>query len=230
MKTNKFFAIVLLLLCAVMLLFGCSSDNNTSNDNNVNTDSVGIAESTGSESANAGADQEWGVTEYVTSSRDYSDAKAVIKFPSSAGYREATGKIGHQNDNTIAILDAEHTITTIEVPNDDIGEVFPAYFKQTEFIIDEYQSVAYTNHQFEITDKVSLTVGDHDMVKYFGIYKCLNQKTDEELTLDFVAYATRMHSNNAFVYWMIIDAKDNSATDKLEEYADRMAESFYEND
>lgn len=177
--------------------------------------------------------ENWGVQEKIVAKKNDTFTTAYIKFPTLSGITEGTGKIAYQKDKTLVILDAEHKDVFPNITANSCEDVFPAYFEQTKSIIDAYRQMDYDNFEFNISNKETITVNGYEMCKYTGKHTFTIDTYSDEGTIDcemnFVAYATKLNGNDAYVYWMVLDeSEDQSLTKIIEEYADKMAKTLWE--
>ncbi len=176
--------------------------------------------------------KEWGVQEDIVSEKNDILTRAYIKFPTLSGITEGTSKIAYQKDETLVILDAERKTGSPQLIEDSVDNVFPAYFEQTEAIMDVYRQMNYTDFKFDVSSKEIVTVNDYEMCKYTGkhYFKVKDYNGNiEDKALNYVAYATKLKGNGAYVYWMVIDeSEDQSLGKTIENYAGNMAKTLYE--
>ena len=104
-----------------------------------------------------------------------------------------------------------------------MSEVFPAYFEQLVSHF-EYEYSRYSDGEFTL--KSSESVGDingYEMYKFVGTHSYMWQR-DNKITNKFVAYATQLQGNGAYIYWFGQSQMDDQTTfETLEEYAHDMA-------
>ena len=222
--------IISILLISIMILMcfaGCGKDKEP-----VITDTPSISvndkETQTSEETTSKEDtDDWGVQEKIVAGKNDTLTTAYIKFPTLSGIVRGTGKIAYQKDKTLVILDAERKTGSPALTNDSCDNVFPAYFEQTKGIIDAYRQMNYDNFDFSVANKETVTVNGYEMCKYTGKHTfTVNGENDE---MNFVAYATKLNGNGAYVYWMVLDeSEDQSLTKTIEEYADKMAKTLSE--
>ena len=220
---KKFLTISIILVA--LLLSSCGGNNGDSNskDQNSTASSDTVSdENTGDVTSHV--DENWGVQESIVAANEENMVKAFIKFPSLTGIVQGTGKIAYQPDQTLVILDSQRMSGSPEVTD---GKILPAYFEQTVKIFREYRRANYSDFDFSISEQQTVKVNDYDMVKYIGTHTC---KCDgEPLELKFAAYSTKLKANDACIYWMVLDeSEDQSLSQTILEYAEKMAESLHE--
>ena len=228
--------VLLMLLVALLTLnclAGCGKDKKPTNvDTPLTTEKLEqtqFPEATSSDNK----DEEWGVQEMKVTEKNGVITTALIKFPHLTGIVRGTGKIAYQNDKSLVILDSERPTGSPSMPNDACEDVFPAYFEQTRAIIDSYRQMNYDNFEFTVSHKEIVTVNGYEMCKFTGKHtftvKDVNTFEIKNLDINFVAYATKLNGNGAYVYWMVLDeSEDQSLTKTIEEYADKMAKTLSE--
>lgn len=228
--------IISILLISIMILMcfaGCGKEREQVNDDTPST-SVNDKETQTSEETTSKEDtDDWGVREEIVAGKNGILTTAYIKFPSLSGIVRGTGKIAYQKDKTLVILDAERKTGSPVLTDDSCDKVFPAYFEQTKGIIDSYRQMNYDNFEFSILDKEIVTVNGYEMCKFTGKHtftvKDVNTFETKNVDISFVAYATKLNGNGAYVYWMVLDeSEDQSLTKTIEEYADKMAKTLSE--
>lgn len=212
---KKLLSLLLITILCVSLA-ACSNESAKEPSTNSNS-SVQNSEKT----------DDWGVQEKIVATKNDVISVANIKFPSLTGIVEGTGKIAYQKDKTLVILDAEMKEVFPNIAANSCEEVFPAYFEQTRAIMDAYRQMNYDNFEFSVANKETVTVNGYEMCKYTGKHTfTVNGENDE---MNFVAYATKLNGNGAYVYWMVLDeSEDQSLTETIEEYADKMAKTLSE--
>ena len=168
---------------------------------------------------------DWSFEESVISENGFITARAYVKFPFAPGEKCNTGIVAHQSDDTFIIFDSQKTDISPIIENDDIKNVFPAYFAQTENIFKTYYDERYFDFCFEIKDGNIVTINDHDMYRCTGIHS--HRFNGELIEMYFVAYATKQEVNDAWVYWVVLgNIKDEKISEVVNGHADKMAETF----
>ena len=171
--------------------------------------------------------EDWGVAENIISKNNSMYARAHLKFPGLSGRDEGTGKIAYQLDETLVILDSQCRGDEPEVEGDLVENVFPAYLDKAKKIMKAYRGVRGKDFEFNINEKESVVINGYDMCKYVGEHTYTFN--DEEKSIAFVAYATKLKTNGAFVYWMVLDeSEDQSLGDLIESHAENMAKTLYD--
>ncbi len=224
---KKILSILLVTMMILMCFAGCGKDNEPTNTDTPSTTVSDKETQASEETSNNDNTDDWGVQEKIVATKNDVISVANIKFPSLTGIVEGTGKIAYQKDKTLVILDAEMKEVFPNITANSCEEVFPAYFEQTRAIMDAYRQMNYDNFDFSVANKETVTVNGYEMCKYIGKHTfTVNGENDE---MDFVAYATKLNGNGAYVYWMVLDeSEDQSLTKTIEEYADKMAKTLSE--
>ena len=177
---------------------------------------------------------EWGVQEKLISEANGNRARAYIRFPEYAGVMKGTGKVSYEvlstEESTLIILDTQ-TEDVLDVLEGKAENILPAYFAETKDILVGYRTMAYSNFEFHITNRENVTINDYEMCKYIGTHTfTVREATGSvEYCLNFVAYATKLKTNGAYVYWMVIDeSKNQTLGSYIEEQALKMAKTLYD--
>lgn len=220
------FVAILIIGAGVVILLMTGNKDNENKD-----DKVAIKDSNVKEDKEEFDVTEWGVQESIVSKKNDKLGCAYIKFPTLSGITRGTGKIAYQKDETLVILDAERKTGSPAV--DLIENVFPAYFDQTKDIMDSYRQMNYENFEFSVSEKETMNINGYEMCKFTGKHtytvKDVNTFEVENININYVAYATQLKTNGAYVYWMVLDeSEDQSLTKIIEDYAYKMALSLKE--
>ena len=227
--------VAILIIGAVAVVLFMTGDK----DNEKTDDKVAIKDSNTKTEVNIKEDKEefdvtkWGVQESIVSVKNDKFGSAYIKFPTLSGITRGTGKLAYQKDETLVILDAEHKEVFPNITANSFEDVFPAYFEQTRAIIDAYRQMNYDNFEFSVSEKETVIVNGYEMCKFKGKHtytvKDVNTFEIENIEINYVAYATQLKTNGAYVYWMVLDeSEDQSLTKTIEDYAYKMALSLKE--
>ena len=225
--------VTILSIVLIFSFFGC--DKGTNNASDMAEKSSAKAEETASEATTAEPTEtpaetpieDWGVAENIISKNNSMYARAHLKFPGLSGRDEGTGKIAYQLDETLVILDSQCRGDEPEVEGDLVENVFPAYLDKAKKIMKAYRGVRGKDFEFNINEKESVVINGYDMCKYVGEHTYTFN--DEEKSIAFVAYATKLKTNGAFVYWMVLDeSEDQSLGDLIESHAENMAKTLYD--
>ncbi|MBQ7432165.1 MAG: hypothetical protein IJV50_01655 [Lachnospiraceae bacterium] len=226
---NKWICKGMILLLLAGLVTGCGKKNSSE-------ETKGEYETTRAEEAQpeqetktAGVTAEasdWGVSiGNVATNGAQQTVSFTIHVPYDAGAHIGTGIEGIQGKNIRTILDQQMSEEQIE-EGTALEEVLPALFPQTMKIYQERFGFYYENGQFEVSKHQNLTINGRDMCCYEGQHSWTYE--GEDLTYAFVAYTTQL-SNGMYVYWMAIDeTEDQSSFDLVAEYAEKMADTFRE--
>lgn len=230
---KRILSILLITMMILMCFAGCGKDKEPVNTDTPSTSSNDKGTQTSVETNDKEDIDDWGVREEIVAGKNDILTTAYIKFPSLSGIVRGTGKIAYQKDKTLVILDAERKTGSPVLTNDSCDNVFPAYFEQTKGIIESYRQMNYDNFEFSVSDKEIVTVNGYEMCKFTGKHtftvKDVNTFETKNEDMNFVAYATKLNGNGAYVYWMVLDeSEDQSLTKTIEEYADKMAKTLSE--
>lgn len=167
----------------------------------------------------------WGVTDSFTAYANDTFGGYFINFPELTGVPKGSGLVAYQSDGTMVVVDGQIIGGAIETGS--IDEVLPAYFEQTTIIMDLYRNSAYDNFAFELTSQEHATVNGYEMCKYVGFHNFTLDGV--ATTFNFVAYATQLKANGAYIYWMVLDeTADQSLGNTIEDHAYHMAMSLVE--
>lgn len=220
------------LICGIIVLGVATGCGKQMPEENLNNDKINNIESNNNEQSTTNIEN-WGVQENIVARKNSITTTAWIKFPTLSGIVRGTGKIAYQKDKTLVILDAERETGSPALIEDNIENTFPSYFEQTKAIIDAYREMNYDNFDFQVNQKEKIKINDYEMVKFTGkhtyTFKDINTFEIENVELNFVAYATKLKSNDAVVYWMVIDeSEEQTLMSTIEEYSKNMAYSLHE--
>lgn len=233
---KKLFTILMIAMLLCLSLTACGNKSKKEPDDNTNS-SIQSSKTSNIQEPQKEDEiwdvDDWGVQEKIVAGKNDTLTTAYIKFPTLSGIVRGTGKIAYQKNKTLVILDAERKTGSPALTNDSCDNVFPAYFEQTKGIIDTYRQMNYDNFEFSISDKEIVTVNGYEMCKFTGKHtftvKDVNTFETKNAEMNFVAYATKLNGNGAYVYWMVLDESDDqSLTKTIEEYADKMAKTLSE--
>lgn len=181
---------------------------------------VGTSENTEPEETAPTVSEEWGVLDDFSFSMDGNGCGIYIRFPYHTGIPEGTGLLAKQGDGTLIILDGHTTGISPEV--DSVQNVFPAYFEQTEHVFYVNLGIAYKDSEFKADSKEMLQINGYEMCKFVGTHSYVYKR--EDYSCRFVAYATQLKDNGAYVYWFVQDMTDDqSMFETLEEHTYNMA-------
>lgn len=219
---------IVLVLCVCMAMCGgltaCKQENGTS----VPVSSEGQQESSVSSKEESSIDsakfaEEWGVTDLFCASRNGQEAMAYLNFPEMAGNRAHTGKAAYQSDHTFVLVGSEREDMPVEVAKDSCDEVFPAYFEHAKKIMERYQTLDFADFDFSLEESKELVaINGYEMCRYTGTHSYTKNGTP--YVMPFVAYATKLKTNGAFIYWIVMDgSEDSSLGDVISDHAEKMA-------
>lgn len=222
---KKLFTVLMIAVLLCLSLTACG--NESIKEPNDNTDSSIQSSETSNIQEPQKEDEIWGVEENKITEKNDKKARVYIKFPYLTGITKGQGKVAYQTDGSLVILGSE---SDFEEPNVDGGKVeniFPAYFEKIKGTLKLYRQVDYSDYDFEIKTKEVITVNNYEMCKYIGNHTfTLN---GEKKSISFVGYSTKLNSNDAAVYWMVLDdTTEQSLGSTIESHADKMAESLHE--
>lgn len=217
--------VMLLALTVLLSMAACGGEAPTPDETDpVSGDTqpvdVGTSENTEPEETNPTVSEEWGVRDRHALSNENGLCGFYINFPYFAGIPEATGLVAVQGDGTYIILDGHVDGTSPEV--DSIEDVFPAYFDQTERVFEVNYGSRYGGGEFSIDSKELVEANGYKMCKVIGTHDFTYKR--EPYSRKFVAYATQLKDNGAYVYWLVQDeTEDQSMFETLEDHAYKMA-------
>jgi len=167
----------------------------------------------------------WGVESWVTATNSQGTSVFYISFPEFIGTSQGGGDIGEQPDGSIVIADGQNDTTPESVTS--VSEVFPAYFFQAESVLRGLYRMRGDKYAFELADKSEIKINGYDMARFSGTLSYEYER--EPVNCNWVAYATQLSENGAYAYWMVLDAaRDKMTTANIAETAQKMAESFRE--
>lgn len=165
--------------------------------------------------------EEWGSRDRFSTRCDGGVTDFYMHFPVIGGYTAATAmSVANQMDGTYVILDGQLMGISPEV--DSVVEVFPAYFEQTIRIFENDYGSGYSDGDFMIDNSKMLEINGYEMCKVVGTHTFKYQQ--EACSRKFVAYATQLKDNGAYIYWLVQDETDDqSMFETLEAHAYNMA-------
>lgn len=171
------------------------------------------------------SNEEWGIPRTHSNSNKNGFAFFDISFPHLVGIPEASGLIGYQDDDTVVIVDEE--IVAISPDVDNVEDILPTYFEQTEVILRMYYTDDYTDHEFTIDSQELVDINGYKMSKYEGAWKF--NLSGEPVSYQYTAYGVLLNANEGVVYWMVLDTTDDqSLKDLIDSHAYNMALSLEE--
>ena len=222
---KKMISILLTLMLVCLSLTACGNKADQEQSNKINSsEEISSNENTDISSED---DTPWGVDENKITEKNDVKARVYIKFPYLTGITKGQGKIAYQNDGSLVILGSESDFEEPTVENGKVENIFPAYFDKVKGTLKLYRQVDYSDYDFEIQNKKVISINDYEMCKYTGIHNF--KLNGENKSISFVAYSTKLKSNDAAVYWMVLDdTAEQSLGSTIESHADKMAESLHE--
>ena len=221
--------IVIILVIAIVGVIFLVNGNKDSKDGTVqnigNTSSNKLNNENEENNSNQIDLSNWGVQESIVADKGDNISSAYIKFPTLSGIIQGTGKIAYQTDKTLVILDSQRMSGSPTISR--ISDVLPAYFEQTIKIMREYRRSDWKDFAFNVETSEMVKINDYDMCKYTGTHTYTYN--GEPGSMKFVAYATQLKENGAYIYWMVLDeTEDQSMTNTIMEHATNMAYTFHE--
>ena len=227
---KKILSIILTVLMVLMTFVACSKESESGEIEKAPETTKKTVQATTHEPEETEPevqDEDWGVTESLVPLKNGKMSNVYIKFPTLSGINRGSGKIAYQTDDSLVIFDKEKNSGSPAVPGDTVDNVFPAYFEQTIDVMDGYRNQDFDNFDFTVEEKESVEINGYEMCKYTGKHTYTYQ--DEPMEISYVAYATKLNANGAYVYWMVIDdSDDQSLTKTIEKHADKMATTLSE--
>ena len=144
---------------------------------------------------------DWGVPDDFASFANGKLAKFTFRLPALAGIPKGSALMAYQPDFSLVIVDAHLEGETADIS--DVTQVLPTCFVQTEMTMDLYRNSAYDDFAFEVKSSEKVTINGYEMCKYTGVHTFTLD--DQNMSFAFVAYATQLKTNGAYVYWMVLD-------------------------
>lgn len=219
--------ILAILLAAVLLLSLTACGGETAQPDGEKTETKGQS-SGGSDPTKAtqsGEEEEptegitpdnWGVTGDWTASNGGKTTMFYINFPAVIGVKQGTGMLTAHADGSVVIVSGQH-MDDMDVASFDT--FFPDYFEDLKVTLKDYYSLRASDYALDVQNSEAMTVGDYEMYKFNGNLS-MSYKGDPKAYV-YVAYATKLEVNDAYVYWVVYGTEDQ--TEMLEEYAYNMA-------
>lgn len=220
---------LLAFLLAVIMLISLAACNRSepkdTENNNKPSESENQDNTVGQDNTTESTVTNWGVQDKVSASNSQETVSFLISFPDHVGTLQGTGKIAKQADGTLIIVDGQNKTTSQEVAT--LSEVFPAYFAQAESVLKGYYRMRGADFKFEIKEQSEVKINGYDMIKFSGSHSYSYEQ--EPVNCNWVAYATQLKSNGAYVYWLVLDAAENKTTNSdIADIAQKMAASLKE--
>ncbi len=221
--------IVIILVIAIVGVIFLVNGNKDSKDGTVQN----IANTSNNKSNNENEENNsnqidfnnWGVPDSInTENSSGIMGTAYIHLPEVASMRRGAGQVADQSDDTLIILGGQHLESPIVT---NLKEVLSTFISQPVDVLSKYRRVDYKNFAFNVETSEMVKINDYDMCKYTGTHTYTYN--GEPGSMKFVAYATQLKENGAYVYWMVIDeTEDQSMTNTIMEHATNMAYTFHE--
>lgn len=227
---SRYFVKYMLLIMVVLgltLLAACGSGNKSGMGATIQpneSDAASTTEKPTTVEIETTEKEEWGVScEHVTG-LGVDLSTFVLHYPVYTGISQGTGWVAPQGQPVLVIVDRQCSLS----PDvDKLEDVFPAYFKQTDITLKDYYGARSDNFQFTVDQTETITIGDYDMIKLTGGCDYEYERKPEHQ--EYVAYATQLKENGAYVYWMLMYRNEDDGMKELaEDWAYNMALSFYE--
>lgn len=217
---------ILIFILSITFTIALTSCTNNS-ESNVNKETGNTATET-ENAATVASDlsKEWGISDsIVTENEDGVLSRAYIRLPEVASMMRGPGRVATQNDETLILMCGQHLEQSPEVK--DMTDVLNAYKSQPIDVLSKYRRWGYDNFDFTVEKSEITEINGYTMCKYNGTHTFTYEGTKG--SMNFAAYATQLHTNGAYVYWIVIDeSKDQSQSDKINDYAEKMAYSLGE--
>ena len=157
----------------------------------------------------------WGATEKWTATNGGKTTMFYINFPQFSGARQGTGTLSAHSDGSVVIVSGQHK-DDMDVQSFDT--FFPDYFEDLKVTLKDYYSLRGNDYVLDVQSSKTVTVGSYEMYKFNGNFS-MSFKGDPRAYV-YVAYATKLETNDAYVYWFLYGTEDQ--IDMLEEYAYNM--------
>ena len=158
----------------------------------------------------------WGVTGDWTASNGGKTTMFYINFPAVIGVKQGTGMLTAHADGSVVIVSGQH-MDDMDVESFDT--FFPDYFEDLKVTFKDYYGLRGSDYALDVQDSKAVTVGAYEMYKFNGNFS-MSYKGDTRSYV-YVAYATTLEINDAYVYWVVYGTEDQ--INMLEEYAYNMA-------
>ena len=167
----------------------------------------------------------WGVTDSFTAFANGKICNFYINLPELTAIPKGSGLMAYQPDGSFVVIDVQLMVDPIIV--EGVDQVLPAYFKQTRVMMELYHGISYEHVAFEVTAQENVTVNGYEMCRYEGTHEYTMDGT--AATNKFVAYATQLKTNGAYIYWMVLDETAEQSLGKtIGDHAYNMALSLEE--
>lgn len=164
--------------------------------------------------------KDWGAADEYSAWNDNGIEPFYFRFPMNTGSIHGQGLVAAQEDRTIVVVGADSILQPVEVSG--LDGVFPAYFEAVTSSLSDYLGVQASDFEFEIESKETTTVNDYEMCRYAGNHTYTYEGSP--FSSRWVAYSTKLESNDAYVYWMVLDySEDQSLEATIADHAYKMA-------
>lgn len=224
MKRLLSIVISLLLLC--LCLTACGGDKEPINDTSTNSTSQDKVISNETENLDVEDEETYDIDDSIdTENSSGVMGTAYIKLPELASMRRGQGQVVDQSNDILILMGGQHLETTIT--SDDIDEVLNDFFVQPIDVLGKYRRVDYQNYEFSISETENMSINDYQMCKYTGEHTFTNN--GENGKMNYVAFVAKLKSNDAYVYWIVLDeSTEQSQSKDIELCATKIAESLHE--
>ena len=168
--------------------------------------------------------ENWGYSNTYSVLNNGEDVIYRINTLNFYGTNKGRGILGDQTDGTMTLVSGQRDYNP---KNKSISEFFPAYEKQVEYTFVAGYGLLSEDFVFTYYKNYETTIGEYKMHVFEGKLSFMNDITPMNFT--FVAYATKLKSNNVIAYWMVFDSTDElNKGNLIREHTYNMALTFRE--
>ena len=224
MKRLLVIVISLLLLC--FCLTACGGDKEPGKETSTNSTSQDEVINTDIEDSNVKVEEIYKIDDSINAENSSGVmGTAYIKLPELASMRRGQGQVVEQSNDMLILMGGQHLETTIT--SNVIEEVLNDFFVQPIDVLSKYRRVDYQNYKFSISDTENMTINDYQMCKYKGEHTFTNN--GENGKMNYVAFVAKLKSNDAYVYWIVLDeSTEQNQSKDIDMCATKIAESLHE--
>ena len=234
MKKIIYCLIIALVICLSATACGENQDKDVSSAKSTvqqETETPGNTENNEDSEPDTSAspvDEEYTVEDSISTSNSSGKlGVGYILLPEVASMLRGAGQVADQSDDTLILLGGQHLEQSFSA--DKLENVFVEYLFQPIDVLSKYRRVDYKDYAFEIEGSEIVEINDYTMCKHTGTHTYTHDGVAGSMS--FVAYITQLKSNDAYVYWIVLDESETqSQYDKINDCAKKIAESLHEED
>lgn len=223
---KRLLVIVLSLLLLCFCLTACGGDKESGKETSTNSTSQNEIVTNDTENSDVKVEETYKIDDSIdTENSSGVMGTAYIKLPELASMRRGQGQVVDQSNDMLILMGGQHLETTIT--SNAIEEVLNDFFVQPIDVLSKYRRVDYQNYKFTISDTENVSINDYQMCKYKGEHTFTNNGEDGKM--NYVAFVAKLKSNDAYVYWIVLDESiEQNQSKDIDTCATKIAESLHE--